>query len=579
MAMEATYAELVDKHRRSLQEHFLQVTGLTLPIFYLPRKYLQNECLRDVPLLSCLHETTLSTDFVVIAVERSDGKDLPDVWGLHRVMPLMVACWNKTMIIPLIKEADCYPDTSTLHGAQLYHEVLQSNCESTVVNLDQLAEEMAQRLVQYGRPTDAGCADLTVRSFLMAAAAVHYAPPHRKQSILRRFVEHEMALAKYRLSRSFVHCSLPDFTSFAVETLSTTGAKLMYLMQRQIGTPVIDDITGQVAVNPRSGSPVLSFPISFPADQPGMVSCTSIALWCWSGLEKLEEELRAATEVPRTALIIHPGVKHVINLYTQQLYKHHLQAPPTKHRKAGNATMNVIAAVTPVPDLEDLVTLMPACMRIMHRKMAQPTDKDHYKRDKRRLFHNYVLANGVRPEAYRDFVLKANSQQDSAYQKKLYTEVNQPAAELAKEVKDWTGCKCAPCPFLPKNEVVFEQRDYQSARVQCHDEFLKMANLQRDPDKFWFSSPLHFTQRLAQLRKVARAQKAEQGVAASAAKFPLSCGCAAAAACSCASRQQPKPLHQAPQRPTASVCIPMGLVPTARFQLFPTQNAHLKRKL
>lgn len=533
-------------HCAAIQQMYREEFGiatLAVPVFYISRKYLRKTgVIENLPISECLGDTPFNVDLVAIAVESWNGTNPPDVWGLHRITPLLITCNLSTMTIASIEECNCFPvGAMQLQGRMLPFEVLQKTAERMPVNLDELQREVNARLAQYKTPTDDGMAALTTRSFLICCAAVHYAPPHRKAHVYTKFLRNEMLLIKYRLGR----CNLRDNTSqrefFQTDTCSQAGVMLLTLLNSPHGSLFVR-LCGA-----------------------GQIMCTSMALWCWVALERLKQELHDATLVPRTALINHEGVRGIINAYTDELYKMHLIAPTAaaqrQARRIASPTFISAGTVSAVADMEDLATMMPACMRSMRQKMAHPSPADHYKRDKRRLFHNFALGTGLRSEQYMQFVLDANQHTNDAYKRKLAVEVSRDAKDLADEPKDLTGCKCAPCPYLKTSHPGFQE--YKQARITCHSDFNARAGFARDPEPGWFQSPLHFTQRLIKIRQdrkaaehasrhlaakgaavVAAAAAASSASASASSAFALSsahgrlaCGCRESDMCNCASVQ------------------------------------------
>lgn len=416
-----------------------------------------------VPLPDVLPYDPLKGEYVVIVVAKPAGGDAEEfeVWGYHRVVPLLLQCkgWvSGAPMFPSVRRKDC-TEERTPSTYSLHHDLLTPI--TSQLNLDDLEKALALRFQQYKNPT-AECLTLPPQTYVLAAATVHYtASKLRKEKLLQRFLKGEEAIHRYRLS----HCMIQDTDHFRVDFIDSGLVELLYMCKH------------------RSNHTMLS---------RGVITCRSLAMRCWFELANSKQLHEQAVRLPRPALLAHPHVRRMMKHFADGLYIGYL-----KHYRTPSAVMVV---QSPIPDLEDLHKLMPACMKEMskaafHPKRAipelrQPEVRLRY--EDRLIFNAYILGNGVKPDQLIEAMVSV-SHRDQSSKHKMASQIKRIHKELSKKYVDYTSCnKMAAqgrCPYVAGGH------SFESALQCCYaDQSSRVEFAPNTEPKFY--SPISFTQKL-----------------------------------------------------------------------------------
>jgi len=469
---------------------------------------------KRLPLVEVLPIDPLTSQFVLIVLAQQTGVDDEErfeVWGYHRIVPLLLQCkgWPGeegaiSPIFPPVHKKDC-ADRKELSAVRFHHDLIDVMEER--INIEQLEASLSVRFEQYMQPTEA-CLSLPIQSYIVAAAAVHYCPPHRKANVARRFFKGEDAITRYRLG----HTALSSHGHFRVN-FDEGGSELLFVCRARPKHARISN---------------------------GVITCMSVAMRCWFDLTYSRRLHQQAVEVPRTKLIRHPEAKRMIAQFADNLYIGHL-----RH----HAPRGPVAAPVPIPDLEELGKLMPACMQEMskiafhpkrgNQALNQPEQRMHYA--DRLVFNAYVLGNGVPPEQLTEKMVSA-SLGDQADKHKMASQIQRAHKSLQANYVDFTSCakfaEQGRCPYVNGGHELRE------AKASCRSNHTFMSgdggNLVDDELKTFYS-PVHFTQ---QLKKRIR-QAAERHAAKVAAASRPSAAVAAAAAPLVVARPRLQPAYEA----------------------------------
>lgn len=178
--------------------------------------------------------------------------------------------------------------------------------------------------------------------------------------------------------------------------------------------------------------------------------------------------------------------------------------------------------VAPVVDVDDLVRVMPMCMRIQAERAFHPDDAEarlkttddtdktqtrhHLHFADRSIFFRFVLANGMHPEVF-DAAVTAPWEGDAKYQEELRREIKGTAKFIATHgsTSDYNGDSCKKlqldgyCPFFNDNGG-----DAGKARIACYHNQGAMLMRPDNPPGWSIGFPLVFSQQVKRALLLAR---------------------------------------------------------------------------